>query len=76
MHHANVRWNKAQLVGIAKEETVPRSAHESVQAQTLTALIDTNELLRDQNRMIRDLLQARELKSSTTASDVMEPTEQ
>ena len=74
-HHANVRWNKAQLVGVAEDETVPRSAPGSMQCQMLTALIDENELLREQNRMIRDLLQAQELKSSTTGSDVMEPTE-
>ena len=47
MHHANVRWNKSQLIGVANEETVPRSAPESVQSQMLTALIDANKLLCD-----------------------------
>jgi hypothetical protein len=35
-----------QLVAVAKEETVPRSAPESVQSRMLTALIDVNKLLR------------------------------
>jgi hypothetical protein len=69
----NVRWRKSQVVADTEEETVTRSAHESVQSQMLTALIDGNKLLRDQNRMIWDLLQAQEPKSSTTAYDAMEP---
>jgi hypothetical protein len=46
MRHANVRWNKSQLVGVANEETDPRSVPESVQSQMLTALVDANKLLR------------------------------
>ena len=42
---------------------VSNHTHDKVLTKLLAEQIDTNELLRDQNRMIRDLLQAHRPKS-------------
>lgn len=57
-----------KLAKQAKVDAVTQLARDEVQTNLLAELIDTNKLLRDQNRMVWDLLQAQSPKSSATAS--------
>ena len=52
-------WNTFHLVELAEADALAQIARDEVQARILTELTDTNKLLRDQNRMMGEVLQAR-----------------
>jgi hypothetical protein len=50
--------NTFQLVEFAEADALAQVSRDEVQTKLLAELVDTNKLLRDQNRMLWDLLQA------------------
>ena len=61
-------WNTFHLVELAEAHALAQVARDEVQTRLIAEQMDTNKLLRDQNRMIWDLLQAQSPESSAIAS--------